>query len=83
VKTERESVSSAHKLDGLGKLKEHAPRSEHVHLTCDGSLHTAAEKTADNSGLPMPEFTELVTISLSGISNTVNLSCCGFSRSAI
>jgi hypothetical protein len=25
----------------------------------------------------------LVTISLSGISNTVNLSCCGFSRSAI
>jgi len=32
VKTERKSVSSAHKLDGLGKLKEHAPRSEHVHL---------------------------------------------------
>jgi len=31
VKTERKSVSSAHKLDGLGKLKEHAPRSEHVH----------------------------------------------------
>ena len=28
----RKSVSSAHKLDGLGKLKEHAPRSEHVHL---------------------------------------------------
>jgi hypothetical protein len=25
------SVSSAHKLDGLGKFKEHAPRSEHVH----------------------------------------------------
>ena len=29
MKTERKSVSSAHKLDGLGKLKEHAPRSEH------------------------------------------------------
>ena len=28
-------VSSAHKLDGLGKLKEHAPRSEHVHLHQD------------------------------------------------
>ena len=35
VKTERKSVSSAHKLDGLGKLKEHAPRSEHVHLHQD------------------------------------------------
>jgi len=35
VKTERKSVSSAHKLDGLGKLKEHAPRSEHVQLHQD------------------------------------------------
>jgi hypothetical protein len=35
VKTERKSVSSAHKLDGLGKIKEHAPRSEHVHLHQD------------------------------------------------
>jgi hypothetical protein len=35
VKTERKSVSSAHKLDGHGKLKEHAPRSEHVHLHQD------------------------------------------------
>ena len=35
MKTERKSVSSAHKLDGLGKLKEHAPRSEHVHLHQD------------------------------------------------
>jgi len=35
VKTDRKSVSSAHKLDGLGKLKEHAPRSEHVHLYQD------------------------------------------------
>jgi len=25
-------VSSAQKLDSLGKIKEHAPRSEHVHL---------------------------------------------------
>jgi len=33
--TERISVSSAHKLDGLGKLQEHAPRSEHVHLHQD------------------------------------------------
>jgi hypothetical protein len=31
----KESVSSAHKLDGLGKLKEHAPRSEHIHLHQD------------------------------------------------
>jgi hypothetical protein len=29
------NVSSAHKLDGLGKIKEHAPRSEHVHLHQD------------------------------------------------
>ena len=35
MKTERKSVSSAHKLDGLGKLKERAPRSEHVHLHQD------------------------------------------------
>jgi len=35
VKTERKSVSSAHKLDNLGKLKEHAPHSEHVHLHQD------------------------------------------------
>jgi len=36
----KESVSSAHKLDGLGKLKEHAPRSEHVHLHQDvGHIH--------------------------------------------
>ena len=35
VKTERKSVSSAHILDGLGKLKEHAPHSEHVHLHQD------------------------------------------------
>ena len=27
--------SSAHKLDGLGKIKEHAPRFEHVHLHQD------------------------------------------------
>ena len=27
--------SSAHKLDGLGNIKEHAPRSEHVHLHQD------------------------------------------------
>ena len=33
--TERKSVSSAHKFDGLGKIKEHAPRSEHVHLHQD------------------------------------------------
>ena len=33
--SERKSVSSAHKFDGLGKLKEHAPRSEHVHLHQD------------------------------------------------
>jgi hypothetical protein len=26
------NVSSAHKLNGLGKIKEHAPRSGHVHL---------------------------------------------------
>ena len=32
---ERKNVSSAHKLDGLGKIKEHAPRSEHVHLHQD------------------------------------------------
>jgi len=31
----KEKVSSAHKLDGLGKIKEHAPRSEHVHLYQD------------------------------------------------
>ena len=31
----RKYVSSAHKLDGHGKLKEHAPRSEHVHLPQD------------------------------------------------
>jgi len=31
VKTERKSVSSAHKLDALGKVKEHAPRFEHVY----------------------------------------------------
>ena len=35
MKTDRKSVSSAHKLDGLGKIKEHAPRSEHVHLHQD------------------------------------------------
>jgi len=35
VSTGRKSVSSAHKLDGLGKLKEHAPRSEHLHLHQD------------------------------------------------
>ena len=35
MKTERKSVSLAHKLDGLGKLKEHALRSEHVHLHQD------------------------------------------------
>ena len=34
-KKRKKSVSSAHKLDGLGKLKEHAPRSEHVHLHQD------------------------------------------------
>ena len=31
----KENVSLAHKLDGLGKIKEHAPRSEHVHLHQD------------------------------------------------
>ena len=35
VYIERKNVSSAHKLDGLGKIKEHAPRSEHVHLHQD------------------------------------------------
>jgi len=28
-------AASAHKFDGLGKIKEHAPRSEHVHLHQD------------------------------------------------
>jgi len=31
----RKNVSSAHKPKGLGKIGEHAPRSEHVHLHQD------------------------------------------------
>ena len=31
----RENVSSAQRLDDLGKIKDHAPRSEHVHLPQD------------------------------------------------
>jgi hypothetical protein len=31
----KENVALAHKLDGLGKIKEHAPCSEHVHLHQD------------------------------------------------
>ena len=38
---DRKNVSSAHKLDGLGKIKGHAPRSEHVHLHQDiGHIYT-------------------------------------------
>jgi len=64
VKTERKSVSSAHKLDGLGKLKEHAPRSEHVHLHQDighirkNHLHATLlpqlSKYAHASGIYLP-----------------------------
>jgi len=32
---ERNNVSSADELDGLDKIKEHAPRPEHVHLHQD------------------------------------------------
>jgi hypothetical protein len=35
VLTERKNVSSAHKLDNLGKVKEHAPHSEHVYIHQD------------------------------------------------
>ena len=41
MQTERENVSSAHKLDGLGKIKEHAPRSEHSRR--QGALHNVHE----------------------------------------
>ena len=59
---ERRSVSSAHKLDGLGKLKEHAPHSGHVHLHQDighirknhlqATLLPQLSKYAHASGIP-------------------------------
>jgi hypothetical protein len=39
------NVSSAHKPDGLGKIKEHAPRSEHVRLHQDiGRIRTRTQE---------------------------------------
>ena len=36
----KQNISSAHKPDGIGGIKEHAPRSEHVHLHQDiGHIH--------------------------------------------
>ena len=42
-------VSSAHKLDGLGKVKEHAPRSEHVHLASPGHWSHTQEPSSSHA----------------------------------